>query len=252
MTRDHLDNEAGVAAWASVVVECKNWNAPVVVIGRDKSRAWRARSFGEAAFSGDPLADESLNRKDDFFSSVVFLKLRTLPASVESSGFFGNQIVLLERKGADYAAGNSGIYESALLPIGKATFSEQEALLDGPQSTWANPGDTTRPSVVLSFLLLVTSQPVVEAEPDGRDVHMRQVPWSRVVRRFGGKGLINDSLVIEVVQEGALADWVTTRYLPFCEQAVAQLNRSAAIYRRAAVGDHVSTVELTEIAEKLG
>ena len=237
---------AGVLVWSSVLIECKNYREPVVVIGKPREKLWRPRSFEEAAMTGDPIGIRSLDDGPVFGSAPAFLDLRSLPASVEQGGFMGNQMVLLERNKSAYKATNAGVHDSVIIPLAKAMAYEQRVLLGRELAASGIPGNVRHPSVVLSFPILVTAGPVVEAEPDGPSVDVREVPWTRVVRTFSDSSLPS-SIVIEVVQEDALDDWVTNRLRPYVDQVISRLVLADRMFTTAQKGGVPSTELLEEL-----
>lgn len=217
MCRDSLAIAPTLTLWSSLLVEAKAWKAPVVVIGTSRKNLWQARSFSEVVTAGDPLANNEYQRIA-YSNLSTFLALRSLQGSSETADFFGNQMVLLEHKKGGFSASNSGVQDSVMLPLAKAMLAEQEVLASPlpPQAS------VKFLSLVLSFPVLVTSGPVLEAEPIGMEVRVREVPWTRIVRRFQDKGL-PDSIIIDVVQERALTAWVEARYFTFRDNVRARL-----------------------------
>lgn len=257
----------GVTLWTSLVAECKAWASPIVVIGRPRSQVHPYRSFTEIAAVGGPLerlATEGYNYGD----LVTYLQLRKLPSSVESFDFLGTQMVLLERGGASgrpekdseqpkirYKATNDSVYNSVLLPLSKASAYERRRLFGSGDSLQETAGAST---FVLSYPLLITSGPVVEAipaitapEPGGGDapaiVEVREVGWTRLIRQFDDPNLPS-TVIVEVVQEASLAQWVEERAHRFLAEVGSRIEQAHTIFAAHVEGSRVDRRKLDMVA----
>ena len=210
-----------ITLWSSVVVECKAWSQPIVVIGRSGKEYRRPRAFAEARFAKDPLtsADNAARLGGYVGDAPTWLGLRHLSANVESPGFIGTQMVLLERKNGSFRADNSGVFASTIEPLAKAIFAEQRAL--APDD---HPAD--QPALVLSFPAVVTSGPIIEAEPGGNGLVLREVDRTRIFRQFRSD-YQPSSLIVDVVHESAVGSWLTDRVSAFTNQVKDRLHEAS-------------------------
>ena len=201
--------------WRSVIVECKNYNAPLVVIGRGRAETRLIRTFSEFAASRQVVSPRDKGSKSGL---GVSLGVRSLPASAELASFIGSQVVRLEHKGSSYSASNAGLMESLFVPVAKAMWSEQRELTIIHDSA-----DSSLPmQVVISFPIVVTSKPVFEADVTGGSTAIREVPWTTVFRRFHRKAedddVLPESVLLEIVSRDGLTEYLDKRADAFTAQ----------------------------------
>jgi hypothetical protein len=111
--------------------------------------------------------------------------------------------------------------ESVLYPVAKAMKAEQEGLA-GPS---AFGGDIGPLRAVLSFPIILTSQPVFQADVTGGELLITEVPWAALFRRFhnGSKAGVPDSVLFEVVSLANFEEYLERRVAGYTEEVSAAL-----------------------------
>lgn len=157
---------------------------------------------------------------------------------------------MLERAGSSYKAKNDGIYTSVLRPLIKAAQYERKRL--GGRET-----DAERPTaeLVLSFPIVLTSGPVLEAVPATNaeiaagtpHVVVREVGWTRILRSFDEEQLPS-SAIVEVVTESALPEWIRERARGFKSEVIRRVESALPVFEAHHRGAQVDERKLAMLA----
>jgi len=111
-----------VNVFGDVIIECKNYAAPIVLIGTNRE-AWSSNDES-ITLSFDPLALDFPNEPSK--SVISKLGISRVAGNDQKDRFVGYQLVKMERKSGGWAADNSSIYESILYPLAKARVYRME------------------------------------------------------------------------------------------------------------------------------
>jgi hypothetical protein len=180
-------DDAEVGSSASVIMECKNYAVPLIVIGKRRTR-WAGTSQSPH-LSFDPF---TLGFPDQEFRSASSELFRDRPIDrTRNKEFIGSQLVRLDRHKGGWSADNSSIYDSILYPLVKAyryqidvVDSNERAKQDHNVESWEFP--------MLSYYLpgLLTAGDVYAVEVDRDDEpSVSQVKWAPLERVFNSRDL---------------------------------------------------------------
>jgi len=200
---------------ATLVVECKNYSDPLVVIGAGNEVFYHN---DEPMISFDPVLHFEYPSFDRYSSVGIRheMDLGDLSGLVDR-GFIGSQLVRMDRNRGEWRAGNDSVHDSIIYPLVKARDYERIELTRDPEDL---PWELPEFSYTLS--VLVTAGPVftVDIVKDGDPVVAR-VSWSPIVRHFSDR-----SAMIYVVAFDGIADFLEERVFPITRETKNRLSQN--------------------------
>ena len=195
-TENISDAGIKVLADATLIIECKNYNDPLIVIGENGRNFYNR----DPIISFDPLLIEFANRhiKERGSDLVADLEMWRLP-SHSTKGFIGSQLVKMSRKSGNWQAANEAVYDSIIYPLAKAADyegAEVKALVDEDDKPWS------RPALMYIFPVLVTAGSIfaVDVVPHGAP-KVTSVQWVPLVRYFGKGGFLMDVVSFDHIEK---------------------------------------------------
>jgi hypothetical protein len=213
--------QAPIIICATLVIECKNYADPLVVIGQGKEIFFHN---GEPAITFDPLRFDFPNLGErEQFGIRFALGLGELP-SLRDNGFIGSQLVRMDRNKGVWRASNDSVHDSIIYPLIKASDSERAAVTDSGLADDDDPWFL--PTFSYTLPVLVTAGPVfaVDVVP-GREPIVSNVKWVPLVRHFSG-----GSVLMHVVTYGGIADYLTERIFPIVEQTNERISQKLELF----------------------
>jgi hypothetical protein len=160
-----------------VLVECKNYSNPVVMIGRRKST--RELPSVDTCFTDfDPL--DLMVSESEHMSLLELLDLACGAKDGQTEIFTGNQLVHMNRKKGGWSAENSAIHDSVQYPLLKVREHELELIRrDDAVPPWKYP------SIFYFFpVLLVSGTVYTVAVSETEEPHISEAKWSMLRRPF--------------------------------------------------------------------
>ncbi|MET3349569.1 UNVERIFIED_ORG: hypothetical protein ABID57_001241 [Arthrobacter sp. UYEF1] len=208
-----------------LIIECKNPKSPYVVIGHTPNSGEK-RGMGGGYSFWTPLVEIGTTPHPNVparysvhhLSPPDLLGFADLEGSPTNEHFVGNQLIAMERKGTEWFAGNSHIFDGIVMPMLKAMSHHQQVnrnVRSGPLQT----GEQSHNS--LTVPILVTSNQIFEVNTDNEPSEAVAVPWTNVTRQVKTKD-VQRTIKIDVVQASHLSDFLEQRVLKFGD-AAAQL-----------------------------
>jgi hypothetical protein len=193
---------------AKLIIECKNYADPLVIIGQDGARYHN----GEPTVTFDPLLIEFADRSPENYAGIeAQLEMWKLPSHV-TRGFIGGQLIKMRRQNGRWQATNESVYDSIIYPLAKAAEHERKgetgSALDS-EVPWSVP------QFIYTFPVLITAGTIftVDVVPDGIPV-VRPVKWSPVTRQFS-----DYSFMMDVVSFDCIDDYLDQRIFPTLTEA---------------------------------
>jgi len=208
----HRDNLAKIIIDATLIIECKNYTDPVVVIGRGNDTRFH-NDNDKPVITFDPLSFEFANRSPkDYGGLYVRLGIWKLP-SHSTKGFIGRQLIKMRRHDGRWQATNDSIYDSIIYPLAKATESERTEVANSASDDVPQPWYL--PTFTYTFPILVTAGNIftVDVIPGGAPV-VAEAQWVPLVRHFS-----KSSFMMDVVSFNCLATYVQQRVFPRLKEA---------------------------------
>jgi hypothetical protein len=210
-----------VSITGTVLVECKNYSNPVILIGTE-------------SFSDTPIVDTcfvdfnplSLGFKRRGARPIEHaLHLNRGAPDGQSEVFIGNQLVLMNRKSGKWVAENSSIHDSVQLPLLKARQYEVKRLRENPgESAWMYPG------VMYCFPVLLLSRDIYTvAVRDRGEPEVTKAKWAILRRSFHLKGS-RTALTVDVVSFHYFNEYIQKRILGTLARARGILDKHANLF----------------------
>ncbi|NUT70382.1 hypothetical protein [Pseudarthrobacter sp. C4D7] len=233
-----------------LIIECKNPKSPYVVVGHaateyEKRQMRSGASFWTSGFNVGKMPHPQISGLEVEEHRPIWdlLGLSDAPGSPTSDSFVGNQLISLERKGSEWFAGNSHIFDGIVMPLTKAvnTFKRinsnraREAFQDHEQS---------HNSVTLP--ILVTSNKIFEVNTDANDVAAAEVPWTNVMRQVHSKNM-RANIKIEVVQSKYLGDFLEQRAIAFGDEVADRIRKCPEVLMARQLTDLPQTANLEHL-----
>jgi hypothetical protein len=198
---------AEILVHASLLVECKNYKDPLLLIGEPATTIFHNE---KPIITFDPLQFDFPRRPGSSQLGIRFeLRLGDLP-SYCTQGFIGSQLLKMHRNRGVWQASNDAVYDSIVYPLAKA--DEYEKAWRGGEDLDEKPWDL--PAFTSNFAVLVTSSDLfaVEMFPN-RTPEVRQVGWAPLVRYFS-----ESTFVVDVVTFSSLEEYVQSRIVPTLQE----------------------------------
>jgi hypothetical protein len=197
--------EHKISVFMHVVVECKNWESPVVAIGGEPTERDRKRIPEEYSSGYDVFGE----LRSEPYSLYHALHFEDLPHPVQDAPLLAGQLVLMERKGSDWIAKNDSIYDSVALPLVKAQAKYKSVASMGPSL-----GHDVNFTIGYRRSVLVTSAPIfgVVVGTDG-ETRVSPLAYCPVYREFESEHLPG-RFVFEVVNVKHFDSWLQERVVP--------------------------------------
>jgi hypothetical protein len=219
-------DDSYVRVGARVIVECKNYATPLVLVGTDRV-TWPIRD--ESIYlSFDPY---DLRFRGHEFSSVLSdLNLKRLPGYELKETFVGYQLVKMEHRGSDWRADNSDVHDAILYPLVKARQYQIE--LDSSERAENEHGvkPWEFPFLGYYFPVILTTGDIYTVTVSTDDPSLvTKVEWATLGRRFNARDL-STSLRADVVTFNYLDKYIRTRVLATVENAFRVLQDNAQLY----------------------
>jgi hypothetical protein len=199
-----------VMVHASLIVECKNYRDPLLVIGQEDQKIYHN---DQPIITFDPLQYSFARKHTGNSAGIRFeLRLGDLPSNC-TQGFIASQLIKMNRNHGSWQASNDSIYDSIVYPLAKASQNETAEIANvGDDDPDAKPWHL--PSFEYIFPILVTSAKIfaVDVVPNGTPT-VRQVKWTPLVRYFS-----DGAFLMDVVSFDSLAEYVHSRVTPALEE----------------------------------
>ena len=195
---------------ATLVIECKNYSDPLVVIGQDEQLRYHN---DQPLITFDPLLISFAARDPEVYGSLpMALDMLGLP-SHSTRGFIGSQLIKMHRQGGKWRAANDSVYDSITYPLAKAVENERKRASDlsDDDRPWHVPG------LVYLFAVLITAGNIfaVNVVPDGTPT-VTAVKWVPLVRNFSEDEF---SFMMDVVTFDSIEEYLKERVFPTLKEA---------------------------------
>jgi hypothetical protein len=200
-----VENRPKVLISAELVIECKNYVDPIVVIGESAEIRYHN---DQPAISFDPLQFEFANRDPHSHGRIrMALGLGGLD-SHSTVGFIGSQLVKMRRQGGNWQATNDSIHDSIIYPLAKASEYERTQTANWDHDEEA-PWDI--PHFAYQFPVFITAGRIfaVDVVPDQTPT-VRLAKWVPLVRNLDDD---NSSFMMDVVSYDFLEEYMEERVL---------------------------------------
>ena len=184
-----------------LIVECKSGETPFAVIGSGANSGFDSDWSNSLQVINDPLSYWS----GEPYSIEYAAQLRKAQPGPFAEGFRGTQLVRLSRAQGSWKADNSGVHDSILYPLAKATTAIMK------YRTEINEADP-EPELNFYFPILLTNAPVYKVVVHEENVDIREVGWTALTREFSEQGL-KGKFPFEVVNYGHLGEYLRSRFL---------------------------------------
>ena len=212
----HLDDSVtakgfSVRVAAILVIECKNYEDPLIVVGEEQDTVYRS----DPVVTFDPLQLDFPKLSNRYPSLLFNLKLWKRP-SHSTKGFVGTQLIKMRRQSGRWQATNDSIYDSIVHPLFKATKEERSTIEANERD---NPEDEIerRLAPTLYYLIpaLVTSGDVYTVDVTSNTTPtVAQAAWAPLTRHFDD-GLFQ----MDVVGFSHIEKYLKERVIPVLEDA---------------------------------
>ncbi|QIO52097.1 hypothetical protein HA461_13345 [Rhizobium leguminosarum bv. trifolii] len=195
----HVDQEHNVALSVELIVECKNFKLPVVTITRRKNEFDRRDAPKEHLFPfADyflpvPGKDNTVYKKHPYFAFGLD-KVDPL-FHADSKGV---QFCRIDGHRKKWEANHSGMHESILLPVIKATIARRNEIAKTNGKGWSH--------VWLAYSVVVLSNELYVVDSHDPSV-AQQVGWATLVRD-NKSATIDGRYAISFVTEDAMQDFI--------------------------------------------
>ncbi len=206
----YQNREVGTAIAIQLLCECKNSTAPLVFIGRNKSKADKHHVPLEYVFPFDDYEKEQPCTEPNQRRVWCDPPWRHLNLSRHHYFYSRDdkavQFCRICRNGKKIEANHGGVYESLVYPLVKAVTSERTSVI--------NMRKYTKGHVALFFPVVVVKGPLYYI--DSRESHpvATPVPHISLMRNFDSEK-IKGSFLIDFVTEGSLVDFVRDKVMRF-------------------------------------
>ncbi|WOH18277.1 hypothetical protein IRJ34_18265 [Paenarthrobacter sp. GOM3] len=201
-----------------LIIECKNPKSPYVVIGHTPNDNELGGMRGGYSFWAShievgrtPHPNGSAMQSVHHSSLMELLGLNNIAGNPTDEHFVGNQLIAMERKGSDWFAGNSHIFDGIVMPMVKA-MSHYQQVNRGGRTGPLQGGEQSHNS--LTMPILVTSNEIFEVNTDLDEIVAVSVPWTNVTRQIKTKNL-QTTVKIQVVQAKHMSEFLEQRVLAF-------------------------------------
>lgn len=199
------DNLAKIIISATLLIECKNYSDPLVIIGQGNDFRFHN---DEPVITFDPLLFEFSDRSPENYGGIYpGLGMWKLPSHT-TRGFIGRQLIKMYRKDGKWQSTNQSIYDSIIYPLAKAVESERAQEEDSPSDSEAQPWYL--PTFTYIFPVLVTAGTIytVDVMSGGSPV-VAEAQWVPLIRHFS-----KSSFMMDVVRFECLEAYVIERIFP--------------------------------------
>ena len=190
---------------AIMLVECKNYKDPLVLVGESRPHGHPNRS---PTASFDPLAFEYPRRPASRHGGIeALLKLYDYD-SARTHGFLGSQLLKMNRRNGQWQATNEAVYDSIVHPLAKASEYEHQDIVSDPDDEESTYGH----DVVLSYVLpvLVTAGPLFAVDvAESAAPEVREQSWAPLTRQFH-----EGAFKMDVVSFPYIKSYVAERVMP--------------------------------------
>jgi hypothetical protein len=211
---------AAVTMYSTAIIECKNTQNPLVVIG-ESGHNYASRTSIQVHF--DPLDMNFPGKKWVGIESE--LGLDGLPGSPQDNDFMGHQLVRMNQQSGRWRADNNSVYDNILLPLAKAWQNELDYNLEDldEEFPWKDP------VIFLTYPIVVSAGPVFTVDVTGDNPKIKRVPWAQLNRRFKSSNL-NCELVADVVSFESFEAYVKERIVNAADRARGLLAENIHLY----------------------
>jgi hypothetical protein len=197
----------------NVLVECKKYEDPLVVIGEDRRVIFHN---DDPLIPFDPLLFDFPNRPMESYGGLPgLLDLWKLPSHV-TSGFIGSQLLKMRRSNGKWQADNNSVYDSIVYPLKKAVEAERAEMQGNDNDP--DYDDSSRrltPTIHYNFPVLVTYGDVYAVNVTSDETpSVTRVNWSPLVRQFE-----KHPFLMDVVGFSHIDDYLKQRVFPTLEDA---------------------------------
>jgi hypothetical protein len=215
------DNLAKIIVNATLLIECKNYSDPLVIIGQ--SNDFRFHNNGPV-ITFDPLLFDFSDRNPENYGGIYLgLGMWKLPSHT-TEGFIGRQLVKMYRKDGKWQSTNQSIYDSIIYPLAKAAESERALEEDSSSDSEAQPWYL--PTFTYIFPVLVTAGTIYTVDVmSGDSPIVAEAPWVPLIRHFS-----KSSFMMDVVRFECLETYVSERILPRLAEASELLTRNIDVF----------------------
>lgn len=197
--------KTGLSAHGTVLIECKNYSNPVILIGRESSESWAPVDTCFPTF--DPFSFGYPGRRVNMPIHHQLGLVRAV-ADGQAEIFTGNQIVLMSRKQNKWVTENSSVYDSVLYPLLKARQHEVKS----QPGSWGGP-PWMYPGVSYCFpVLLVSGDVYTVAMRSTEEPKVAKAKWAILKRVFHLKET-RTTLYTDVVSFGHFNEYIKKRIL---------------------------------------
>jgi hypothetical protein len=215
------NNRAKVIINATLLIECKNYSDPLVIIGQGND--FRFHNDGPV-ITFDPLLFEFSDRSPETYGGVYSgLGIWKL-SSHATRGFIGRQLVKMYRKDGKWQSTNQSIYDSIIYPLAKAAESERALEEDSASDSAVQPWYL--PTFTYIFPVLVTAGTIYTVDVmSGGSPIVAEAQWVPLIRHFS-----KSSFMMDVVRFEYLEAYVIERILPRLAEANELLTRNIDVF----------------------
>ena len=212
---------AHVTIAAHVIMECKNYSNPLVLIGSKDDR--EALPIDTVQVTFDPLDFKFPSSSGR--SILTKLGLRRARRDGQIGTFVGSQLVRMDRKSSKWTADNSSIYDGILYPLLKARQYEIKRNNEsGSQFPWEHPW------IFYYFPILLTAGEIHTVTVDGMNSpEVEAAKWAVLKRIFHSREAWA-SLYVDVVNFEFLEEYLHRRIIETVTYAYSILKDNSQMY----------------------
>lgn len=206
---------------AHVLVECKNYSPPLVIIGKRNTHP--SFPVDTTYVSFDPLKLFFPRRQYDILSQ---LKLQDACPDDQIGQFTGYQLVRMDRKSGNWVADNSSIYDSALYPLVKARQHE----INKNDFNRSDHDQWEYPAIIYYFPVLLTAGEVFTVTiQENANPKVARAKWANLSRQFHARDL-QTTLRVDIVSFEHFSEYLSCRVMKTAKGAQGVMATNLHLY----------------------
>lgn len=208
------DKATRVRVTARFLVECKQSSRPYVGVGYEMPEARFRQPPAEHVLAcenfGEPLDEETGSYR--VVPAWTHLGFDELAAEHRASNFRVTQLTRLDRaKAGAWTATNEGVFTSLVYPLAKALLASKKHASGGRVVAGGSAANRTGwTEFALHFPVVLLSCPLYVVDATRPEPTVARTPWATASRELKSASVAG-TFEIDVVTEGAFADYVTDR-----------------------------------------
>jgi len=219
----YRDNAAKVQVIAELLIECKDFQAPLVFLERAKNE--RELNYSNPAEYCFPCTDYKKKLDATRYQSMPGFRYFDLSKChyYYRDTIKANQFVKVVRKSSQWVANHDGVHDGIIMPLAKAFQTRR------PSSNRVYINDSTWSTVHLFFPIVLVRNRLLGCNPNAEQTLVERGRISYV--RELDSGLLKGPYLFDFVSFTSLDDYVNRELLGFAQEVVRVVECSADIIR---------------------